>query len=88
MVADRWYASSELCSNCGYKLASLDLGSRQWVCSAFDVHHDRDVNAAINLRDLAVSSTVIACGGASADFACKRKMKLFPAKQESNGKKA
>jgi putative transposase len=29
IVADRWYASSKLCSNCGYKLASLDLGSRQ-----------------------------------------------------------
>jgi putative transposase len=50
------------------------------------VVHDRDVNAAINLRGLAVSSTVIACGGAGADFACKRKMKLVPVKQESNGK--
>jgi putative transposase len=88
IVADRWYASSKLCSNCGYKLASLDLGSRQWVCPACDVQHDRDVNAAINLRDLAVSSTVIACGGTGADLACKRKMKLVSAKQESNGKKA
>jgi putative transposase len=88
IVADRWYASSKLCSNCGYKLASLDLGSRQWTCPACHVHHDRDVNAAINLRGLAVSSTVIACGGAGADLACKCKMKLVPAKQESNGKKA
>jgi putative transposase len=87
IVADRWYASSKLCSNCGYKLASLDLGSRQWTCPACHVVHDRDVNAAINLRGLAVSSTVIACGGAGADRACKRKMKLVSVKQESNGKK-
>jgi putative transposase len=87
IVADRWYASSKLCSNCGYKLASLDLGSRQWTCPACHVHHDRDVNAAINLRGLAVSSTVIACGGTGSDLACKCKMKLVPVKQESNGKK-
>jgi putative transposase len=87
IVADRWYASSKLCSNCGYKLASLDLGTRQWACPACHVLHDRDVNAAINLKGLAVSSTVTACGGTSADLACKRKMKLVPVKQESNGKK-
>jgi len=87
IVADRWYASSKLCSNCGYTLASLDLGTRQWTCPACQVVHDRDVNAAINLRGLAVSSTVIACGGTGADLACKRKMKLVPVKQESNGKK-
>jgi putative transposase len=87
IVADRWYASSKLCSNCRYKLASLDLGTRQWTCPACHVHHERDVNAAINLRVLAVSSTVIACGGTGADLACKCKMKLIPVKQESNGKK-
>jgi putative transposase len=87
IVADRWYASSKLCSNCGYKLASLDLGTRQWTCPACRVDHDRDVNAAINLRGLAVSSTVIACGGTCSDLACKCKMKLVPVKQESNGKK-
>lgn len=87
IVADRWYASSKLCSNCGYKLASLDLGTRQWACPACHVEHDRDVNAAINLKGLAVSSNVIACGGTGADLACKRNMKLGPVKQESNGKK-
>jgi putative transposase len=87
ILADRWYASSRLCSNCGYKLASLDLGTRQWACPACHVHHDRDVNAAINLRGLAVSSTVIACGEVGSDPACKRKVKLVSAKQESNGKK-
>jgi putative transposase len=71
IVANRWYASSKLCSNCGYKLASLDLGTRQWTCPACHVHHDRDVNAAINLRGLAVSSTIIACGGKAAGIALR-----------------
>jgi transposase len=43
IVADRWYASRKLCSNCGYKLASLDLGIRQWTCPACHLQHDRDV---------------------------------------------
>lgn len=87
IVADRWDASSKLCSNCGYKLETLDLGMRQWVCPVCQSHHDRDVNAAINLKNLAVSSTVNVCGGASAGLACERMAKLAPVKQESNGKK-
>lgn len=63
VVADRWYSSSKLCSVCGYKLDTLELGRRQWSCPGCSTLHDRDVNAAINLRKVAVSSTVAACGG-------------------------
>lgn len=70
VVADRWYPSSKLCSHCGYKIAQLDLSVRRWDCPACQAHHDRDVNAAINLRDLAVSSTVAACGGEGAGLSC------------------
>jgi putative transposase len=86
LVADRWYPSSKLCSNCGYKLDHLDLGERGWTCPSCQSHHDRDMNAALNLKSLAVSSTVAACGGISAGLACKREPKLTPVKQESNGK--
>ena len=62
VFADRFFASSKLCSNCGYKAEQMPLSVRQWKCSCCGAEHDRDVNAAINLRNLAVSSTVTACG--------------------------
>jgi putative transposase len=66
IVVDRWYPSSKTCSCCGRKLEMLKLGTRQWICPSCGVRHDRDVNAAINLRNMAVSSTVLACGGEGA----------------------
>jgi putative transposase len=86
VLVDRWYPSSKLCSNCGYRLASLGLGVRHWTCPGCGTSHDRDVNAAINLRNMAVSSTASACGGEGAGPACERRVKPAPAKQESNGK--
>jgi putative transposase len=87
IMADRWYPSSKLCSSCGYQMGTIDLGIREWVCSTCQAHHDRDVNAAINLKNLAVSFTVSACGEAGSGHACKRKVKPTPMKQESNGRK-
>lgn len=46
--ADRWFASTKLCSECGHK-ESLTLDQREWTCPSCGVHHDRDVNSAINL---------------------------------------
>jgi len=66
VVIDRWYPSSKTCSCCGYKLEVLSLDIRQWTCPGCATYHDRDVNAAINLRNMAVSSTVSACGGEGA----------------------
>jgi putative transposase len=86
VVADRWYPSSKTCSRCGYRLEALDLGMRQWACPGCGVLHDRDVNAAINLKNMAVSSTVSACGGEGAGPACKREVKPAPMKQESSSK--
>lgn len=53
-VVDRFYPSSKLCSNCGFKLEKLDLSVRGWVCPECKVKHDRDVNAAINLKQQSV----------------------------------
>ncbi|QYG01301.1 MULTISPECIES: RNA-guided endonuclease TnpB family protein [Massilia] len=69
VVVDRWYPSSKTCSCCGYLLAVLDLGTRRWVCPGCGTNHDRDVNAAINLKNLAASSAVAACGGEGAGLA-------------------
>lgn len=85
-VADRWYPSSKTCSCCGHKLTVLLLSMRNWTCPTCNAHHDRDVNAAINLRNMAVSSTVSVCGEAGAGFGRKTKTKPASVKQKSNVK--
>jgi putative transposase len=50
VVIDRWFPSSKLCSRCGVVNDALTLADRHWVC-ACGVAHDRDLNAAINIRD-------------------------------------
>ncbi len=82
VVVDRWFASSKTCSHCGHKLDSLPLSVREWVCPECDMKHDRDRNAAINLKNYAVSSTVSACGREGVGSGRKTRMKQAPVKQE------
>jgi len=86
VVVDRWYPSSKTCSCCRVKIETLTLAQRHWSCNACGAMHDRDVNAAINLRNMAVSSTVSACGGEGAGPARERRVKPAPVKQEFNSK--
>lgn len=81
-VADRWFASSKTCSECGSVMESLPLSVREWDCLKCGARHDRDLNAAINLRKLAVSSTVSACGEDGSDRCCKITVKPAFMKQE------
>jgi putative transposase len=65
-----WFPSSQLCSSCGYRHQELRLSDRMWKCPACGAWHDRDHNAAKNIRDegvrilLAVGHTerLNACG--------------------------
>ena len=51
---DRFYPSSKLCHDCGHKYEGLRLSEREWVCERCGIPHDRDVNAALNIRDEAL----------------------------------
>jgi putative transposase len=86
VLVDRWFPSSKQCSCCAYRLESLGLDMRHWTCPGCGALSERDVNAAINLRNVAVSSTASACGGEGAGPVRERRVKPAPAKQESNGK--
>jgi putative transposase len=59
VVVDRWYPSSKVCSACGALRDKMPLNVREWTCRC-GAHHDRDVNAALNIR--AAGLAVLACG--------------------------
>lgn len=48
---DRYYASSKTCSNCGNVKQNLTLSDRDYKCAVCGFHSDRDLNAALNLRN-------------------------------------
>jgi putative transposase len=87
--ADTFFPSSKTCSACGAKTKHLPLGRRTWVCEQCGECHDRDLNAATNLKHLAVSSTVTACGEFFASDSTPRALNhATSVKQEENTKRA
>jgi putative transposase len=74
IIADRWYPSSRLCFKCGWKNEALTLRDREWVCAQCGERHDRDLNAALNLKRLATETALPVAsptsnGGATAGMA-------------------
>ncbi len=55
--AGRWTATTKPCSACGHHNENLTLSDRQWTCSECGFHHNRDINAAINILRVGVPWT-------------------------------
>ena len=51
IVIDMWYASSKICNSCGNKKKDLKLSDRIYSCDKCGYINDRDLNAALNIRD-------------------------------------
>ena len=52
----RFTPTSKLCSVCGFKNITLTLSDREWICPKCSTHHDRDINAAQNIKSLGFAS--------------------------------
>ncbi|GLR64141.1 RNA-guided endonuclease TnpB family protein [Marinospirillum insulare] len=55
LKVNRFFASSKVCSHCQHKLDKLPLSERDWTCLRCYTHHDRDLNASINIRQQALA---------------------------------
>ncbi len=64
---DRWFPSSKTCSECLYQIDELPLSVREWTCPSCGTHHDRDENAAINIRSEGVRMLTVSGTGTAAD---------------------
>ena len=71
ILANRWYPSSKLCSSCHVKTKQkLGLHVRRWTCEHCGAEHDRDVNAAVNLKLDGLHYLASLRSGSSSESAC------------------
>lgn len=67
LEVDRFFPSSKTCNNCLHQVDKLSLNIRKWECPKCAANHDRDINAAKNIKDeglriLEVGHTSVASG--------------------------
>lgn len=57
---DQWFASSKTCHCCGHKMAEMLLKVREWQYPSCHAEHDRDINAAINIKQKGIIDLMVA----------------------------
>jgi len=76
IAVDRFYPSSKLCHECGYKHDGLTLSDREWACPACACVLDRDLNAARNIKAEGLRILNVAAGHAETENACGQGVRL------------
>lgn len=69
-VIGRFEPSSKTCNSCGSKNNDLKLSDREWVCKDCGEIHDRDINAALNIRNFGLRNQPSVTQRKSLDYAC------------------
>jgi putative transposase len=79
---NRFFASSKTCACCLHAQASMPLAIRMWTCDQCGVKHDRDINAAINIRNEAqrmiTAGIVVTANGGAVSRHAGRKSSIAP----------
>ena len=65
--ANKWFASSKTCNICGYVNKDLIVSDRSWICPCCGIEHNRDENAAKNLKDVALNIFTEGSSGSAAE---------------------
>ncbi|MGA9382677.1 MAG: RNA-guided endonuclease TnpB family protein, partial [Phormidium sp.] len=73
---DRFFPSTKLCNCCKYKNDSLTLEDREWNCPKCGTYHDRDENAAKNIREEGIRIMSTNTDGQSEFKACGEGVRL------------
>ena len=58
LFIDRFEPSSKKCNYCGSLNKDLKLSDRNWICEICHIEHDRDINAAINIKKIGLEKVI------------------------------
>ena len=79
---DKWFPSSKLCNKCNYKNNELTLKDRTWICPDCGESHDRDINAAINIRNEGIKMLNNKIGLSSPELTLQERITLVSSMNE------